>query len=248
MPGETLDALFGGRVRLFQSRTGYRFSIDALLLADFVAIGPDASIVDLGTGNGVIPLVLAYRYPSSSVIGIELQRPMVERARRNAQLNALDGRIKIIAADVRTRKDFPPAGSVDIVVCNPPYRKPSSGRVSVDDERRIARHETSGELREFLGAAAFLLRNKGRVALVYPALRCADLFCAMRQANLEPKRLRTVHSFRAAEATLVLVEGVKGGRPGLAVQSSLTIYRRGKMYSEEVAAMIAGKSINIAQP
>lgn len=240
-PTETLDALFAGRIRLFQSRAGYRFSLDALLLAYFAVIRDGDSIVDLGTGNGVIPLVLAHRCPSARLIGIELQASMVERARRNVRLNQLDARIKIIHSDVRSRKDFPKAGSADVVVCNPPYRKSGSGRISVVDEKRIARHESSGALGEFLGAAAFLLGNKGRLALVYTAARCADLFFAMRQARLEPKRLRLVHSFYDAEASLVLVEGMKNGRPGLKVEPPLTVYRHGKEYSAEVAEMIAGE-------
>ena len=241
---ETRDILFEGRVSLFQSRTGYRFSIDALLLACFVGIRPRDRIVDLGTGNGVIPLVLAHRQLSATVTGIELQSSMVERARRNVRLNALDERIEIIAGDVRDRRQLPGAGSFDLAVCNPPYRKPGSGRISADRERQIARHETSGDLGEFLGAAAFLLRNKGRMALVYAAMRCADLFFALRQARLEPKRLRMVHSFHDAEASLILVESVKGGRSGLTVEPPLTIYRRGKEYSEEVAAIIAGTELN----
>jgi tRNA1Val (adenine37-N6)-methyltransferase len=243
-PNETLDALFDGRMNLLQSRTGYRFSIDALLLAYFVVIRPGDRIVDLGTGSGIIPLVLARRHSSATVTGIELQASMVERARRNVRLNELDARIKIISGDVRTRQNFPGAAGADVVVCNPPYRKPGSGRISADDERQIARHETSGDLGEFLGAAAFLLRNKGRMALVYAAERCTDLFLALRQARLEPKRLRMVHSFRDVEASLVLIESVKSGRPGLTVEQPLTIYRRGKDYSEEVAAMIAGKQLN----
>ena len=241
---ETLDALFDGRIKLFQSRTGYRFSIDALLLAHFVAIRSADRVVDLGTGNGVIPLALSHRYPTARVIGVELQPSMVERARRNVRLNALDERIEIVAGDLRDRRQLPDAGSFDLAVCNPPYRKPGSGRISADDERQIARHETSGKLGEFLDAAAFLLRNKGRVGLVYAVERCADVFFAMRQSRLEPKRLRLVHSFRDVEASLVLIESVKGGRPGLTVEPPLTIYRRRKEYSEEVAGMIAGKELN----
>jgi tRNA1Val (adenine37-N6)-methyltransferase len=241
---ETRDALFDGRMALLQSRKGYRFSIDALLLAYFVALRPGDRIVDLGTGNGIIPLVLARRHPSVTVTGIELQASMVERAGRNVRLNELDARIKIISGDVRTRRNFPVAAGADTVVCNPPYRKSGSGRISADDERQIARHETSGALGEFLGAAAFLLRNKGRLALIYAAVRCADLFFALRQARLEPKRMRLVHSFADAEAALLLVESVKAGRPGLTVERPLIIYRGKKEYSAEVAAMIAGSELN----
>ena len=230
---ETLDALFNGRLTLYQSRAGYRFSLDALLLAHFVTIKRDDKIIDLGTGSGVVPLVLADLYPSIHVTG-------VERARRNVQVNRLEGRIQIIPGDVRCAGKMASPASFDVAVCNPPYRKPGSGRLSVDVERQVARHEMKGGLKDFIVAGAFLLRAKGCMALVYPALRCVDLLAAMRAAGLEPKRLRMIHSFAPARASLVLAEGVKGGRSGLEVLAPLAIYRRGKDYTDEVAAMIAG--------
>jgi tRNA1Val (adenine37-N6)-methyltransferase len=239
---ETLDALFDGRLKLLQSRSGYRVSIDPLLLAYFVSVKRGQKIVDLGTGNGVICLALAHLYPSASLTGIEIQTSLAERAVHNVRLNGLEGRIKIIPGDVRGREYSLKPGSFDVAVCNPPYRRPSSGRVSVNDEKRIARHELNGDLVGFLRAGAFLLRDKGHMALVYLAGRSADLIVAMRQAGIEPKRLRMVHSFAEAEASLILLEGVKGGKAGLAVLPPLVIYRRGKKdYTNEVAAMINGK-------
>jgi tRNA1Val (adenine37-N6)-methyltransferase len=237
---ETLDVLFDGKLSLFQSRTGYRFSLDALLLANFVTIKRQEKIVDLGTGNGVIPLVLATLHRSAILTGVELQPAMIERARRNVQLNGLERRIQILSGDVRAGERLAAEASFDVAVCNPPYRKPSSGRISPNDERQVARHETQSELGDFLRAGAFLLRAKGRMAIVYSAVRSVDLLSAMREARIEPKRMRMVHSFAGAEASLVLVEGVKGGRSGVEVLAPLTIYLRGKEYTEEVAAMIAG--------
>jgi tRNA1Val (adenine37-N6)-methyltransferase len=237
---ETLDALFDGRLTLYQSRAGYRFSLDALLLADFVAVKPGDKIIDLGTGNGIIPLVLASLHSSVTVTGVELQPAMIERATHNIYLNGLSARIQILCGDVRNYEQIASGRSFDVAVSNPPYRKARSGRLSANDERQIARHEMEGGLSDFLRAAVFLLRIKGRLALVYPAVRCADLLTAMRQARAEPKRLRMVHSFAGAPASLVLVEAVKGGRSGMDVLAPLVIYRRGKQYSEEIAAMIAG--------
>jgi tRNA1Val (adenine37-N6)-methyltransferase len=237
--GETLDALFDGRLKLFQSRRGYRVSIDPLLLAYFVSIRRGEKVVDLGTGTGVICLALAHLYSSASLTGIEIQPALAERAERNVRLNGFDGRVKIIAGDVRGRQDLKPH-SFDVAVCNPPYRRPSSGRISIHDEKRIARHELNGDLLAFLRAAAFFLRHKGRMALVYLAGRSADLVAAMRQTGIEPKRLRMIHSFSEAQASLILLEGVKGGKPDLTVLPPLVIYRRGKDYTDEVAAMIDG--------
>ncbi len=238
---ETLDALFNGRLTLYQSRAGYRFSLDALLLADFATIRPGERVVDLGTGNGVVPLALADRHKTIRVTGVELQKSLLERARRNVLANRLQARVEIIAGDVRRCKEIAAPASFDAALCNPPYRKAGSGRLNPDAERQLARHELSGGLKDFLGAGSFLLRARGRMALVYPALRSVDLLAGMRAAGLEPKRLRLVHSFAAAPASLALVEGVKGGRGGIEVMAPLTIYRRGKEYSDEVAALIAGR-------
>lgn len=237
---ETLDILFDGKLSLFQSRTGYRFSLDGLLLANFVTVKRREKIVDLGTGNGVIPLVLAILHRSVILTGVELQPAMIERARRNVQLNGLEKRIQILSGDVRAGERLAAEASFDVAVCNPPYRKPSSGRISPNDEKQIARHETRGDLGDFLRTGGFLLRPKGRMAVVYSAGRCIDLLSGMREARIEPKRMRMVHSFADVAASLVLVEGVKGGRSGVEVLAPLTIYRRGKEYTEEVAAMIAG--------
>ncbi|MGH7798337.1 MAG: tRNA1(Val) (adenine(37)-N6)-methyltransferase [Candidatus Binatia bacterium] len=240
MSEETLDSLFQGKLKFFQRRSGYRFSLDALLLAHFVSMKGNETVADLGTGNGVIPLLLANLHAQVSITGFEFQPAMAERAERNVKLNDLTGRIRICRGDVRAIRAVAAAASFDVVVCNPPFRKPSSGRISPDDEKRIARHELQGELGDFLAAATFLLRPKGRMALIYPAVRFADLISAMRHARIEPKRLRMVHSFSDAEASLVLVEGVKGGRPGMTVDKPLAIYRRAKEYTDEVSAMITG--------
>jgi tRNA1(Val) A37 N6-methylase TrmN6 len=237
---ETLDTLFDGQLRILQTRKGYRFSLDAILLAHFASDKAKEKIADLGTGNGVIPMILAYRNPLSSVLGMEVQEGLAYRARRNVQLNNLDKRIRIIQGDVRAINRIVAPESFDAVLCNPPYRKPSSGRLSPSAERKIARHEIMGTLHHFLEAGRYLLKANGRMSLVYPAVRCIDLLHGMRDAGLEPKRLRIVYSCMDAEASLILAEGVKGGRSGAQIMAPLFIYERGKTYSAEVAAMLHG--------
>lgn len=237
---ETVDTLFGGKLKFYQKRNGYRFSLDAILLAYFAVIKANEKIADLGTGNGVIPVLVAYRNPSAWVMGVEVQEGLAGRARRNAELNDLEKRIQIVQGDVGAIRRIADAGTFDVVLCNPPYRKPGSGRVSPDAERKIARHEVMGTLQAFLTAGRHLLKFKGRMSLVYPAVRCIDLLHAMRNAGLEPKRLRMVHSFFGAEASLVLVEGIKGGKSGIKILSPLIVYRRGREYSPEVQAMLDG--------
>lgn len=238
---ETLDTLLHGKLKLYQSRSGYRISLDAVLLAHFATLRDGGDIADLGTGNGVIALILAGMQRSRSIVGVEIQPAMADRAERNVKLNRLENRVRILCADLRAvAQSFKP-GSFSLVTANPPYRKPTSGRISSDAEKKIARHEFSATLNDFVEAGAYLLPIKGRMALIYPAARAIGLMAAMRSANIEPKRLRMVHSLVDAEASLVLVEGVKGGRDGVKVLSPLVLYDRGKRYTAEVRAMLAGE-------
>lgn len=236
----TLDALFKGQLRILQSRKGYRFSLDAVLLATFASPRGAEKVVDLGAGSGVVSLILAKLHPSLAVTGLEIQETMVTWAQKSARLNQLASRVAILQCDVRRIAKVLPPGEADLVVCNPPYRKPASGRVSPDAEKRIARHEIAGGLIDFVQAGAYLLRVNGRMAVVYPAVRTVDLLAAMRAAGLEPKRLRMVYSFAGAEASLVLVEGAKGGRSGMKILAPLVIYEKGKQYGAEVASILAG--------
>lgn len=241
MREETLDAIFDGKLKLYQSRGGYRFSLDALLLGHFVTLKRHERIVDFGTGNGIIPLILATQHSSVTITGVEYQPSMAERAQRNVKLNGLEKRVVICQGDVRRIDAVLPPESFDVAVCNPPYRRPSSGRLSPDHERQIARHEIHGGLSDFLEAGELLLRGKGRIALIYLAGRAVDLLSSMRRSRLEPKRLRLVHSHAGAAASLVMVEGVKNGRSGLEILAPLIVYRREQEYGEEVAAMIVGR-------
>jgi len=236
---ETLDALFQGELKLRQSRRGYRFSLDTLLLARFATVRPDEAAADLGSGNGVIALILARLHPGLSITAVEIQRQMAERARENMRLNGFDKRVKVLCGDVRAIARFAAPRSHGLVVCNPPYRKPTSGRLSPDPEKRIARHEIEGSLDDFSRAGAYLLSVGGRMAIIYPAHRTVDLLGSMRAAGIEPKRLRMIQSFAGAEASLALVEGVKGGRSGIEVPAPLVIYEKGKQYSAEVASILA---------
>jgi tRNA1Val (adenine37-N6)-methyltransferase len=237
---ETLDALFGGDLQLYQNKQGYRFSIDSLLLADFATIGSDNKVIDLGSGNGVLPLILAYRYPSVLITGVEIQRQMVARAARNIRLNGYQDRIAIAQMDIASTVERFQAESFDAVICNPPYRRVTSGRLSLSREKQIARHETKATLNDFVRAAAFLLKNKGSFACIQLGDRMVDLVSAMRNAGLEPKRLRTVHAFADAKASLVLVEAVKGGRKGVDILPPLIVYDIARNYSAELNAITSG--------
>ena len=180
---------------------------------------------------------LAYRYPSILIIGVEIQRQMADRAARNIRLNGYEDRIVIEQMDIVSTVERFKAESFDSVICNPPYRQASSGRLSLSCEKQIARHELKATLDDFVSAAAFLLKNKGCFACIHLADRAVDLVSVMRSAGLEPKRLRTVHAFSDAKASMVLVEAVKGGRRGIDILPPLVMYDSAKNYSAELNAI-----------
>jgi len=237
---DTIDTVFGGRLAIVQGRGGYRFSLDSVLLAHFAKPPGDGTVIDLGSGNGVIALMLAFLYPKARVVGLEIQRPMVKRAVRSMELNGMKSRVEWVHGDVRAVGRLFPSRSFDAVVCNPPYRIEASGRMNPDPEKRVARHEVQGKLRDFLRAGAALLRHGGKMAMIYPATRMLDLLETMRQEGIEPKRLRVVHSSSGGEATLVLTEGIQEGRPGVKILPPLVIYASGGDYTPELKSFLAG--------
>lgn len=242
MDDETVDTLFGDSLQLVQAKNGYRFSLDPLLLANFVNIAACGRGLDLGAGCGVLPLLLVRRSKDLNMVGWERQPQMVARAKRGVELSGFGGRVEIVAADLRKFRDLTMAGSFDLVVTNPPYRGSGKGRVAPDDERAAARHELFGGLGDFLAAASWALRYRGRFAIVYLAERLPELLAAMTALGLEPKRLRLVHPRAGEGARMVLVEGLKGGGAGLKVEPPLYIYNsaaNGRDYSDEVLQMYA---------
>jgi len=214
-PGETLDEFLDGRLRLIQSAKGYRFSIDAVLLAQFVTVKPGDVVVDLGAGCGIISLLLLLEKPVAYAIALEIQRNLADQAVRNAALNGVTDRMEVLLADLRQVPLRKPVA--DVVVCNPPFRRPGSGRVNPDLQRAIARHEIMASLNDILSAASAVLKPKGRLALIYPAGRLVDLLVRMRAFDVEPKRMQVVYPSMEEESKLVLVEGARGGKGGVKI-------------------------------
>lgn len=231
---ETADVILNGRLTVFQKATGYRFSVDALLLAHFVRLKKRNRVIDIGTGSGVIALILAYRFPDASITGVEVQEELADMAQRNIQVNHLTERIEIKNGDIRKVRTMYTSDSFDAVVFNPPYRKLNSGRVNPHRERAIARHEIQGSLRDFMESARILLKDGGTVYAIYPAKRGTELLFQMRRASLEPKRIRMVHSHVTSNAEFILVEGVKRGGEELTIMSPLFIYGESRRYSQEM--------------
>lgn len=229
----TLDSIRD--IKICQSKEGYRFSVDSLLLYDFVNLRKVSSIADLGAGSGIVGILLAKKYPDARVALFEIQESLVRLAQNNLALNRLGDRIEVVGCDLRLlpASDFS-GGKYDLVVSNPPFRVTKSGRISIAEEKAIARHEIKLRLRELIDAASFLLRAKGRLCMIYHPNRLSELIHILSEKDCEPKRLRFVHSNGSSVAKMVLVEAVKGGRPGLRVERPFYIYGEDGSYSEEM--------------
>lgn len=237
---ETIDSLFGGRLQIIQKKEGYRFSIDALLLASFVQARAQDQIIDLGTGCGIIPLILAYQKKGQKIIGVEIQPTLADLARRNVLLNNFGGQIEIWERDFKellkeSRREF-----FDLVITNPPYRRLGAGRLNPHPEKAIARHEIKATLPDILQVAHNILREKGRLAIIYPARRVVDLFKELRQKHLEPKKVQFVHSRLNEEARLVLVEAFKEGRVQTEVLPPFILYAAKGVYSPAAQKIFQG--------
>ncbi len=205
----TKDCLRDYGIKVLQPRNGYRFSVDSLLLADFARSRKNDHILDIGTGCGIIALILAKKDCNLKITAIEIQRDLTEIAIGNVHLNSLDGQIRVYGEDLNRIPDMFSAGSFDHVVANPPYRSPVSGRLCKNPQENLARHEILTDLGQILSVARYVLHPGGRVSLIYPADRTVRLLSSMHDLGLEPKRLEMVHSNPGSQARLVLVEGCK---------------------------------------
>jgi tRNA1Val (adenine37-N6)-methyltransferase len=220
---ETLDSFFDGTLQILQKKKGYRFSIDAILLSQFIRLRKHEKAIDLGTGCAILPILLSKTSRAHSLVGIEIQKELTNLARKNVELNRLDDRITIFQEDFRKLSGIFPRGSFHVVFSNPPYRRFLTGRINPSLEKAIARHEIKGTLLDLIRAATYLLPTKGRCYLVYSASRTIDLLTSLRRHQLEPKRLRFVHPEKGQAAKFILVESVKDGGTELKVEEPLIL-------------------------
>lgn len=235
LPGERLDDLMINQLKIIQHEDEFRFSLDAVLLAHFATVKPGIVAVDLGAGGGAVSLLLAAR-GAALVTGVEINERVAAMARRSVELNGLTKQVLIKPGDLReVAGNFSP-GLCDLVVANPPYRPAGTGRINPNSGLAIARHEVKATLSDVVAAAKYLMKVRGRFALVHLPERLPEILQTMAAAGLEPKRLQLVYPKTDRKAVVVLVEGVKGAKPGLDVLSPLVIYQHDGAYTDTVRA------------
>lgn len=234
---ETLDTIKG--IKLFQAKDGYRFSIDAILLENFISAGRLRRGIELGTGSGVISILLGKRLKKTEITAVEIQKTLAERAKRNVRLNGLEDRIDVLSSDIKELRKVFSTNTFDFAFSNPPFRKTKTGRISALEERAIARHEIEITLPDLVYTAAYLLKHTGKFYLIYHPFRLVDLIELLRKTKLEPKTLRFIHSRSGEEAKMVLIESVKGSGRWLKIAPPLYIYDKRKNYTSEVRRILS---------
>lgn len=243
MPDEAAQQVQAARAAfptgLSQPEGGYRFSLDPLLLACFARPKKDAAVVDIGTGCGVAALAALLAHPGvERTLGLDIDPAMTDAAARNAALLGLADRFAAVTGDVNSIRGLLPPESFDLALCNPPYRRLGTGLACREEERTRARFEAEGSLGDFMAAASWLLRNRGKLAVVFPAARLPELFAACETARLTPKRMRLVHSRLDEPARLVLLETVKNAGRELCCEPPLELYEgRGESTRLSAAAL-----------
>ncbi len=231
---ERIDDLQRGGLRVIQRADAFRFGTDAVLLADFAAPRRHDRVCDLGTGTGIIPLLLYARENTISADAVEIQPDMADMAARSMAMNGLNEKIRVLSGDLRSIRTLLPHARDDLVTCNPPYGKAGGTLLNPDASKRLARHEESCAIEDVACAAAWLLQNGGRLCCVFPAARMIELSDAMRKYRMAPKRIRMVHSRVEKAAHLCLMEGMLDARPGLIIEPPLVIYDENNAYTPEL--------------
>lgn len=233
----TSDTFCNGKIFVSQPAVGYRFSIDSIILAGFFRPQASERVLDIGTGCGIIPLVLAQRFPNLKLIGVELQSSLATIATRNIERNGMQDKISIITQDMRELNVNTIGGAVDHIISNPPYRPALSGRINPHPQKAIARHELTMNLSQLMAVSRSLLRVGGKFLMVYPSERLADVIFQMRHNDIEPKRLHMIFPKENGPANLFVIEGIRAGNPGIQELTSFVIYQSNNEYSNAMAKM-----------
>ena len=225
-PGERLDDLQIGGLELIQDPEKFCFGVDAVFLSDFVRVRPGESVLDLGNGNGIIPVLLSAKTEARHITGLEIQADTAEMARRSVAHNHLEDRIDIVTGDIKEAAELFRPAFFDVITTNPPYMLADHGIRNPDDAKAVARHEILCTLDDILRESMRLMQDKSRFYMIHRPFRLTDIMIKMHQYKIEPKRIRFVYPYIDKEPAMVLIEGVRGAKPRVTVEPPLIIYDR----------------------
>lgn len=232
--GERLDDLQRNGYRIIQDPEKFCFGMDAVLLSGFASAPEGGRVLDLGTGTGIIPILMAAKTPATELIGLEIQEESADMAQRSVILNDLQSKIKIVQGDIKEAGQLFDAASFDVVTSNPPYMIGGHGLKNPDGPKAIARHEVLCDLEDVIKAAARLLKSGGKFYMVHRPFRLAEIMVLMHDYRIEPKRMQLVYPYADKEPNMVLIEGARGGRSRLTVEKPLIIYEAPGKYTPEI--------------
>ena len=227
---ERIDDLQRNGYQIIQKKDGFCFGMDAVLLSGFAQVKAGEKAVDLGTGTGIIPILLEAKYEGLHYTGLEIQEEMADMARRSVALNHLEEKVSIVTGDIKEASRLLGAASFDVVTSNPPYMNDSHGLKNPDLPKAIARHEVLCTLEDVVREAARLLRPGGRFYMVHRPHRLIEIITALKEQKLEPKRMKLVHPFVDREANMVLIEAVRGGKSMIKVEAPIIVYKEPGVY------------------
>lgn len=232
---ERIDDLEFKNLKIIQNKDGFCFGINSVLLSDFAKnIKKDSMVLDLGTGTGIIPILLCGKTKLKKVTGIELQEEVAKMAKKSIKLNNLEDKFNVINENILNLNKIYENQTFDVIVSNPPYKKKDTGITNENEKKIISRHEISASLEDFIKISKDLLKDKGEFYMVHRPERLVDIFELMRKYKIEPKILKMVYSYKNKEPKLILIKGVKNAKPFLKVESNLYIYEDTGKYTKEI--------------
>lgn len=234
LPHERVDDLQRNHYRIIQDPGRFCFGMDAVLLSGFASVKPGEHVLDLGTGTGIIPILLEAKTKGEHFTGLEIQPESADMAERSVKLNELTERINIVTGDIKEASSIFGASSFEVVTTNPPYMIGQHGISNPKDAKAIARHEILCDLDDILRESARLLKPQGRFYMVHRPFRLAEIFSKMIEYHIEPKRMKLVYPFADKEPNMVLIEGLRGGRSRLTVEKPLIVYKEPGVYTDEI--------------
>ncbi len=242
---ERVDDLQVKGLKIIQNPDGFCFGIDAVLLSNFCEVKKGETVVDLGTGTGIIPILIAGKSRARKIIGIEIQDKVAEMAQRSVLMNHLEARVEIINEDLKNAARHVAPSSVDVVTANPPYMAEGRGIQNGNMAKAVSRHEIKCNINGVVGTAAKLLRPGGRFYMIHRPHRLVDVFCALRENKLEPKRILFIQPSRDKKPNLVLIKSVRDGKPELVFELPMAVYSEDGSYTKELREWYEQESIEL---